>query len=119
MKNLQGYYGFEYNPVQAQVIKSYLTGLSLVVLKVIYPEILRVKLYANRLPLIEHIEEAKASVEKRLEEMRPLSAYDMYRPLEIEYFESDLTPEQVRAKLQEKAPWLNRIVGVKEVKNDL
>jgi len=62
LKNLESYYGYEYNDTQRKIIKAYLLELDPFKYSRIYGNVIRVKLYAARLPLVEHFEEAASKI---------------------------------------------------------
>jgi|WetSurMetagenome_2_1015567.scaffolds.fasta_scaffold1160465_1 hypothetical protein len=92
LANFEAYYGVAYNVTQRQVLAVYLSELEPGTLSELYGATLKVKLYAARIPLIEHFEEALEiiRVRKSFERVEP-----MYRLIEEQdSLEPRLSPEE-------------------------
>jgi hypothetical protein len=77
LKNLEAYYGSEYNETQKRIISAYLLDIKPEKYSRIYGNVIRVKLYSARLPLVEHFEEAYGKIRDEKEYIEP-----MYRLIE-------------------------------------
>lgn len=71
LDNLEGYYAAQYNAVQRGMITGWLASQEPERIDGIYRELVRVKLYQNRLPLIAHFEEASQALEEKEAAARP------------------------------------------------
>ena len=101
LENVQGYYAAQYNVVQEGVITGWLASLDPAKLDGLYREIVRIKLYQNRLPLVEHYEQALEILDEKIKAELPDPGHERAR-LALAYREEPTAAdEEIKATLAE------------------